>query len=99
MRRQDKLTEKQRRFVELYESGSVTMKQAYRMAFDNYTAQDTTISPKASRLMAKKKVRRYQDALRRKAFEAILADQRAGCADFLKRQQAEFDAMLARARA
>lgn len=99
MRRQDKLTEKQRRFVELYESGSVTMRQAYRIAFDNYTAKDTTISPKASRLMAKKKVRRYQDALRRRAFSAVLASQRAEREDFLKRQRAEYAALLARVRA
>ena len=77
MRRQDQLTEKQRRFVEPYESGEAgTMRQAYRIAFDNYTAKDTTISPKASRLMAKKKVRAYQDALRRKASAAVLASLR-----------------------
>jgi phage terminase small subunit len=73
----DDLTDKQRRFVELYESGEAgTMKQAYRIAFGNYTAKDTTISPKASRLMAKKKVRAYQDKLRRKAVDALLASLR-----------------------
>jgi len=98
MRRQDKLTEKQRRFVELYESGEAgTMKQAYRMAFDNYTAKDTTISPKASRLMAKKKVRRYQDALRRKASDAMLASLRDDEAP--ERWRAKFADLLAYARA
>jgi len=99
MRRQGELTDKQRRFVEIYESGAVTMRQAYRIAYDNYTAKDTTISPKASRVMAKKKVRAYQGNLRRKAVDALLASQRAEREDFLKRQRAEHAAMLARVRA
>lgn len=68
------LTPRQRRFIEIYESGGVTQKEAYRIAYDNRTAKDTTISPRASRLMATPAARAYQAKIRKQKWRQLLDD-------------------------